>query len=105
MIEEVEAPKPFDDELYLYKQKLIKGKGLFNSFESHSLIEDSEIELNPLPLLNTNFAGISLYFININKIDKLKYLLCHLDTLVSFLTRNVLIQCRYCDPDQIGTIP
>ena len=56
----MEVPRPFDEELYLYKQKLIKGLILPVNINPHALIGDTAVELAPtsLPLLSTDFAGM-----------------------------------------------
>jgi hypothetical protein len=55
-----EVPKPFDEELYLYKHRLINGLILPESIDSRSLMKDSAFESSPtsILLLNSDFAGM-----------------------------------------------
>lgn len=55
-----EAAKPFDEELYLFKQKLIKRQILSYDNIPYLLTEDSasEANINLLPIFNIDFAGI-----------------------------------------------
>lgn len=62
----MEAPKPFDEELYLHKQSLIKGLILPLNINPHSLLEDTSVEdtsfklaQTSAPLLSIDFAGIA----------------------------------------------